>query len=181
MPSGYCRDCEHWYPYEHNDGATGMCSAIYKHDQVSTAPNLGIRESRRIIGKYVLSIDDYIARRSFDDEIARNCYWIDCHRSKDDSGQSATVPQVHYNAGESHGIPWRCLISENIKNLVVAGRTISADRAVMAAIRVMPVCMTTGEAAGIGAAIAAKKEITIHEVKAQEVRKILKDNGAYIK
>ncbi|MBQ2135702.1 MAG: FAD-dependent oxidoreductase [Clostridia bacterium] len=151
---------------------------------VSTAPNLGIRESRRIIGKYVLSIDDYIARRNFDDEIARNCYWIDCHRSKDDSensAQSKTVPQLHYDAGESHGIPWRCLISEKMENLVVAGRTISADRAVMAAARVMPVCMTTGEAAGIGAAIAAMEDISIHSLKASKIRKILKLNGAYIK
>ena len=147
---------------------------------VSTAPNLGIRESRRIIGKYVLSIDDYIERRSFDDEIARNCYWIDCHGT-DENGASKSIPQIHYSAGESHGIPWGSLVPIGIDNLLVAGRSISVDRAVLAAIRVMPVCMTTGEAAGIGAAIAAKKGITIHEVKAQEVRKILKNNGAYIK
>lgn len=150
---------------------------------ISTAPALGVRESRRIIGEYTLTVEDYLARRSFDDEIARNCYFIDCHSIGDDrdsSGHSVSVPLTEYGAGESHGIPWRCLVPKGVDNLLVAGRTISTDRAVQASVRVMPVCMTMGEAAGIGAATAVKSGIGIHSVDANNVRKVLKENGAFI-
>lgn len=150
---------------------------------ISTAAALGVRESRRIVGEYTLTVDDYLARRSFDDEIARNCYFIDCHAIGDDrdsSGHSRSVALTEYGAGESHGIPWRCLVPKGIDNLLVAGRTISTDRAVLASVRVMPVCMTLGEAAGVGAATAVKLGIGIHSVDANDIRKILKQNGAYI-
>ena len=138
---------------------------------VSTAPALGIRESRRIVGEYVLTTDDYLLRRSFPDEIARNCYWMDCHGSKGHAALNVPQEKRHYAPGESHGIPWRCLVPKNADNLLVAGRCISMERPVLASVRVMPNCLATGEAAGIGAAIAARDGISVHDIRAEDVQK----------
>lgn len=140
---------------------------------VATAPLLGVRESRRIIGEYTLTLQDYIDRRSFKDEIARNAYVIDLH--------GKTMREEHlYKQGESHGIPFGCLIPKGFSNLLVAGRAISCDRIVMSSIRVMPNCLTTGEAAGTAAAIAALKRISISSLNISELRKVLRTNGAYL-
>ncbi len=138
-----------------------------------TAPLLGVRESRRIKGEYVLTLDDYKNRRTFTDGIAKNCYWIDCHRSCKEQGSNCGMAPENYKSGESHEIPWRCLFSKKADNLLVAGRAVSADRAVSASVRVIPVCMSVGEAAGLGAVEALKKGIPVTEVKGEEIKKLL--------
>ena len=135
---------------------------------VTTAPKMGNRESRRIEGDYRFTVDDYFARRSFDDEVCRNSYWLDCH-GKSSQGIKIYAAENRYGPGDSHGIPWRCMLPVGVENLLVAGRTISMDRMALASIRVMPNCMGMGEAAGIGAAIASKKKITTREIDPQEV------------
>lgn len=140
---------------------------------VATAPLLGVRESRRIVGEYTLTLQDYIDRRSFEDEIARNCYFIDVH--------GATACETRpYDSGESHGIPFRCLIPKGYQNLLVAGRAISCDRIVMGSSRVMPNCLTTGEAAGTAAALAISQEKSIPSLNVAELRDLLRANGAYL-
>jgi len=127
---------------------------------VTSGVQIGVRETRRIVGDYVLTLDDYLARRSFDDEIARNSYYIDIHLSKKEWERTAgteidwSAKTHQYAPGESHGIPYRCLIPRDLTNMLVAGRCISTDRAVQGSTRVMPVCFATGEAAGCGAALA---------------------------
>lgn len=140
----------------------------------ATANLLGVRESRRIVGEYCLTVEDYLARRSFNDEISRNCYTIDIHQNSNDNkscldydswrafmNKCTTVNGINakYQPGESHGIPYRCLIPKGFKNLLVAGRSISCDRRVQASIRVMPVAMAMGEAAGMAAAILSTQNI----------------------
>ncbi len=135
----------------------------------ATAELMGIRETRRIIGRYTLTVDDYFARKSFDDEIARNCYGVDIHSNQAQSSKVKSkedmLAQIHrndsmkgekYKPGESHGIPYRCLTPERLKNILVAGRSISCDRAVQGSIRAMPTCLSTGEAAGAAAALAVE-------------------------
>ncbi len=148
---------------------------------VSTAPNLGVRETRRIAGEYSLTVEDYLARRTFDDEIARNCYFIDIHTTKMQalSGEAEEKARCYYDKGESHGIPFRCLIPKGFANLLVAGRSISCERAVQASVRVMPNCFTTGEAAGLAAAMAAEKGISVSDLDVGELRQALRQNGAY--
>ncbi|MBQ8408073.1 MAG: FAD-dependent oxidoreductase [Clostridia bacterium] len=148
---------------------------------VSTAPNLGVRETRRIVGEYSLTVDDYLARRTFPDEIARNCYFIDIHTTTMHTlhGEEADKERCYYEPGESHGIPFRCLIPKGYSNLLVAGRSISCERAVQASIRVMPNCFTTGEAAGLAAAMAAERAIVVTELDVSLLRVELKKNGAY--
>lgn len=128
---------------------------------VSSGVQIGVRETRRIVGDYVLTLEDYLARRAFDDEIARNSYYIDIHLSRREWERHTGEPidwssKIHeYGPGESHGIPYRCLIPKGLRNVLVAGRCISTDRAVQGSTRVMPVCFATGEAAGCAAAISA--------------------------
>lgn len=119
---------------------------------VSTAPVLGIRESRRIVGEYVLTAEDYTARRKFDDDIAENCYYLDVHPGKNKN--VTKIENAAYAPGESHGIPYRSLLPRKVGNLIVAGRAISCDKYVFGSIRVMPTCLVTGEAAGAACALA---------------------------
>jgi glycine/D-amino acid oxidase-like deaminating enzyme len=128
---------------------------------VTTAPLMGIRETRRVTGDYTLTLDDYIARRTFPDEIARNNYYIDIHWAQDARPENGAdmarwdAACMHYGPGESHGIPYRCLLPQTLKNTLVAGRSISCEQTVQSSVRVMPPCLATGEAAGIAAARAA--------------------------
>lgn len=152
---------------------------------VSTATVMGTRESRRIKGEYSLTADDYYARRTFPDEIARNCYFIDVHASGKRAAMSVEERKANvgdcseYGPGESYGIPFRCLIPVGFDNFLTSGRIISCDRQVFGSIRVMPCCLTTGEAAGTAAAIAASNDSGIHGVDINELRKTLKKNNAY--
>jgi len=149
----------------------------------ATAPLLGVRESRRIVGDYVLTLEDYLARRSFDDEIGRNCYPIDIHTAKSEIGDRSLHVMERYEnfkPGESHGIPYRCLTPRGLRNVLVAGRSISTDRPVQGSTRVMPVCMVTGEAAGLAAAMACRGAGDVHAVDPQQLRRRLREHGAYL-
>lgn len=143
---------------------------------VETAPLLGVRESRRIKGEYTLTVEDYFARRSFDDEIARNSYWLDCHPSGKNKSSFKVSPEDGYKKGDSHGIPFRCLVPLGIENLLVAGRCMSVERIVLASTRVMPNCLATGEAAGIGAALAVKGNTDVRNINGADIRKIIENN-----
>jgi len=138
---------------------------------VATAPLLGIRESRRLIGQYVLTAQDYYDRKSFPDEISRNCNWLDRHIPYDMFNPCETEPgkYYHYEEGESHGLPWRMLVPQDIKNLLVAGRCASMDYVVFSSVRVMPNCLAMGHAAGVGAAIASKRGLSVQDVPAADV------------
>lgn len=163
--------------------------APFKNSKISnTASVVGVRESRRILGDYVLTIEDYLDRKTFDDEICRNCYYIDIHNSKAEiglalKGELETEERTrHYGKGESHGIPYRCLTPKGLKNVLVAGRSISTDRTVQASTRVMPVCLCMGEAAGKAAVIAKDSNtVDVHSIDVKKLREwIIEDNG-YIK
>ncbi len=153
----------------------------------ATGSLLGIRETRRIVGDYVLTVEDYKARRSFTDEICRNAYFIDVHHKAEEA--KTFVPgdekwekrSLRYGPGESHGIPYRCLTPKGLRNVLVAGRCISSDRATNGSVRVMPVCLATGEAAGMAAALAADRgDGDVHAVDVQRLRRRLLDEGAYL-
>ncbi len=158
---------------------------------VSTGPHIGVRESRRIVGDYRLTLEDYLSCRTFPDDIARCAYFIDRHavtsasaaraRSISDAGGATKEPRSYsLPAGESHGIPYRCLIPQGVENLLVAGRSISADRAVQGATRVMPYCFATGEAAGLAAAMAAQAAGRVRDVDVDELRARLRAQGAWL-
>lgn len=159
---------------------------------VSSGPRIGVRESRRIVGDYCLTVDDYLSCRLFPDDIARNAYFIDLHAASSETAARAKsisdaenekAERRHYELppGQSHGIPFRCLIPKGMHNLLVAGRCLSADRAVQGAVRVMPVCFALGEAAGTAAAMAARDtQGAVRSIDVNTLRERLRANGAYL-
>ena len=159
---------------------------------VSTGPQIGIRESRRIVGDYTLTLDDYLQCRSFPDDIARNAYFIDVHAvtteqaararaiSDGDTAGRETRRSYALPPGRSHGIPYRCLLPQGVENLLVAGRSLSAVRAVQGAARVMPFCFAMGEAAGLAGAMAAQGDGHTRSVNTNTLREGLKAQGAWL-
>lgn len=146
---------------------------------VSTGALLGIRETRRIEGDYILTVDDYAMRRTFDDEICRNAYFIDVHDSI--YAAEAKGKLSRYKKGESHGIPYRSLIPKTLLNVLVAGRSISCERMVQGSVRVMPVCLAMGEGAGMAAAHAALNDVGVRDIDIKHLRSRLLEEGVYIK
>ncbi|MBQ3866508.1 MAG: FAD-dependent oxidoreductase, partial [Clostridia bacterium] len=96
----------------------------------ATAPLMGIRESRRMEAEYQLTAQDYIDRRSFDDEVCRNHNWLDCHTRKGKKNPYTLTDEQKYKTGDSHGIPWRCQVPKKVDNLILSGRCIWNDRTV---------------------------------------------------
>ncbi len=152
---------------------------------VATGSLLGVRETRRITGDYVLSLDDYKKRATFEDEIGRYCYSIDLHPTRPgkdtyEQHRKEFDEEFRYKSGESYGIPYRILTPRGLNNVLVAGRCVSSDRYVHGSIRVMPGCFITGQAAGIAAAIAAQKSLSTHKMDMKELQGRLKSFGAYL-
>ncbi len=139
-----------------------------------TAPFLGIRETRRIVGRYTMNEQDVLGCRHFEDAIAVASYPIDIHRPGD---EGCTLIWC----GDCYDIPYRSLLPASIENLIVAGRSISATHEAMGAIRVMATCMAMGEAAGRAAGIAVTQGILPSEVDIHALRRKLLDNGAYLR
>ncbi|MDR1559505.1 MAG: FAD-dependent oxidoreductase [Clostridiales bacterium] len=172
--------------HEFHEGLKEFCPGVYADSfLVSTAPAIGIRESRRVIGEYTLSMDDYLRRRSFPDEIGRNAYFIDVHYTEDKrakvvSGElNEEDAYARYKPGESHGIPFRCLTPKGLVNVLTAGRNISCDHQILGSVRVMPPCLVTGQAAGTAAAMAAGLKTNVKGLAVDALRGQLRKNGAY--
>lgn len=160
-----------------------------------TSPSLGIRETRRIIGDYTFKADDYVARASFPDEIYRGNYNIDVHcrpgsggasdadrkRAQEQKGKDLGARWGRYGVGESYGVPYRCYCPRDLDNVLVAGRSVSSERVANGTLRIMPACMSAGEAVGMAAKFACEMdEINIHKIDTQRLRKRLIEEGTYL-
>jgi hypothetical protein len=157
---------------------------------INTGQLMGIRESRIIECDYKLTLEDWMARASFPDEIGRNNYFIDIHNSveeidkvlKEKNFENNLGRPEPYKKGESHGIPYRCLTPKGLKNVLVAGRCISTEQVVQGSVRIQPACLVTGEAAGMAAAHALKNHNNdVHLVNVDYLRKRLKEEGQYLR
>ncbi len=153
---------------------------------VATGSLIGARETRRIVGDYVLNVNDYNDRRSFSDEVCRNSYFLDVHTSKDEIEESKkgfehfAARCKHYGPGESHGIPYRCFTPKTLKNVLVAGRSISCDRPVQGSVRIMPLCLVMGEVTGVAAAHALQSaKCDVHKVDVPRLRTRLRELDVY--
>ena len=136
---------------------------------------IGVRETRRIIGKYVLDVDDILSARHFKDGIASCSYPIDIHNP---SGAGYDIR--HLKEGEYYEIPYRCLLPVRIPNLIVASRCISATHEAHGSLRIMPVMWSLGQAAGTAAAISINKSVSPEQIDTNELREKLKRQGAFI-
>ena len=142
---------------------------------LSTGMQIGVRESRMICGLYTLTQEDLLSCTKFEDGIAACNYDIDIH-SPDGAGTSHYYfpPEAYYT------IPYRCLIPQNSKNLLVAGRCVSATHEAQASLRIMPTCSNLGEAAGIAAALACQDGIDVADVCIKSLRQKLREAGALV-
>jgi len=151
---------------------------------VSTGSLMGVRETRRIIGDYVLSIQDYDGSSSFEDEIGRYCHPVDVHSAKPDKDSyersHRDFKTKRLGQGESYGIPYRILTPKGLDNTLVAGRCVSTDRAMHGSIRVMPACFITGQAAGVAAAMAAQAGSDVRSIEIHDLQMRLQSMGAYL-
>lgn len=138
------------------------------------APFLGIRETRRIVGQYILTQDDLLSQRKFDDAVAVASYPIDIHHPQ---GGDCTLMW----SGDCYDIPYRSLVPLEIENLLVAGRSISTTHEAMSAIRVMAPCMLMGEAAGLAANIAIRDGVRLADVDIKKLQKDILDNGGFLR
>ena len=151
----------------------------------STAPYMGVRESRRIVCDHMLGVKDFLARADFEDGIGRYCYPVDIHPSKPGDREAFKAflkeytKDLSYKAGESYGIPYRSLVVKGFDNVLVAGRCMGSDRKMQASIRVMPGCFITGQAAGTAAELALKAGDT-RAVDVVALRKALAAAGAIL-
>lgn len=141
---------------------------------LSTSP-VGIRESRNIIGEYVLTKDDVVSGRVFEDSIAKGAYPIDIHDPKGGKTQFTFI-----SGGGSYGIPYRCLVPKNIDGLLVAGRCLSATHEAVGTARIMGAVMSQGEAAGTAAALAVKTCTIPRDIDEKQLQALLRSNGAIL-
>ena len=138
--------------------------------------NVGVRETRRIVGDYQLTADDVLSARKFEDAIARGAYPVDIHNP---TGTGTVLKRLP--PGEAYDIPLRSLLPKNADNLIVAGRCISGTHEAHSSYRVMPIVMATGQAAGVTAAIAARRGARPREVSAREIQHELVRQGASLR
>jgi len=139
---------------------------------LSTAMQIGIRESRKVEGEYTLTGADLKSFARFDDAIAVANYSIDIH-----SPDGAGTTLYRFGDGEWYEIPYRCLLPRRMNNLLVAGRCLSASHEAQASCRVMPYCAAMGQAAGTAVAVAKRTGTTVRTVDVAQVQEILRREG----
>lgn len=139
-------------------------------------PWIGVRESRRIIGQHVLSEDDLMKSRRFDDAVATGCWYLDLHPNKTVAGSANDFDPKKVQPS-AYDIPYRALVPQKIGNLLVAGRCHSATRGAHASTRVTATAMAMGEAAGIAAALSLKLKTEVSTLDGTKVREELARRG----
>ena len=146
---------------------------------IQTGPNIGIRESRKIDGVYKLTGEDLAQSVMFPDAVAMGGYPIDIH-SPGGYGEKRAKPTPKLRPGAWYSIPYRCLITERVPNLIVAGRCISTTHEACGATRVTPILMAISQGAGTAAAMAALGGIPVQAVDTDALRARLKADGAFL-
>jgi hypothetical protein len=136
-------------------------------------PETGFRESYRIQGETLITVNDYRDGRMFDDAVCYAFYPVDLH-TKDG------VKPEPLKRGKVPTVPLRALIPKGSRNIMVAGRCVSSDRLANSGLRVQAPCMAMGQAAGAAATLAAKAGNTPLEVPLKEIHALLREHGAII-
>lgn len=151
---------------------------------LDAAYQVGVRETRHILGGYVLTLEDILAGRDFPDTVARGAYPVDLH----DVGGGAEAPGSRGGGGgvmlrrieRAYGVPLACLIPAGLDGLLVAGRAVSATHEAAGSVRGQAVCMATGHAAGTAAALACQAGRPPRDVDVGTVQRMLLAQGAIL-
>ena len=143
---------------------------------LSTAAYIGVRESRKIIGEYILKGEDVKQCREFNDSIALCCYDMDIHNPE------GTGTEYYFlKKNEHYTIPYKALIPKNSKNLLVVGRSISSDQQAQSSFRIMPTVCCIGEAGGLAISLAKKENCNVLDIDMNELHKMMDDNNCVYK
>ena len=140
-----------------------------------TGAEIGIRESRQIVGEYTLKESDLRTFRKFDDAISSCNYDIDIHNP-----EGTGTSHYYFPEGEYYTIPYRSLIPRGSKNMLAVGRCISSDHESQASYRIMPTVASIGEAGGTAISLVQKSRTCVSEVDIKSLQNALKQNGAFI-
>lgn len=135
---------------------------------------VGLRETRRIVGDYILTGEDVVEGKRFDDAIALSDYPIDIHSP---TGGGLTLSGA---AKDYYGIPYRSLVPKDVENLLVAGRCLSATHEGHASARLTPTCMAMGQAVGTAAALCVSDDVAPRELNATRLQEALRKQGARV-
>jgi len=149
----------------------GFANSCY----ISSGPYIGVRETRRIVGERVLSLEDLQKTTRYDDAIATGCWFLDVHPQK------TTTDKPFTGSGfqpRPYDISYRTLVPQKLSNLLVAGRCHSASKDAAASSRVTVTAMAMGEAAGTAAALALKAKTEVSSLDGVKVREALAAKGA---
>ena len=141
---------------------------------MAVAPAVAPREGRRIVGRSVMNVDDYYNGKVFEDSVCYSYWFVDIHRE----GQAAYIKYITHD--KTPTIRLSAMISNDIDNLMMAGRCVSSDRETNSSLRVKASCMAMGQAAGTAAAIAVRDGVDAAQVPAEKVKRALDENGAII-
>ncbi|MBI3877084.1 MAG: FAD-dependent oxidoreductase [Verrucomicrobia bacterium] len=142
---------------------------------MTSGPFIGVRETRRIVGQHVLTEQEIVVSKKFDDAIATGCWYLDQHPNKVTLGSANATPKVQ---PAPYDIPYRSLVAQKVSNLLVAGRCHSATQLAASSTRVTVTAMAMGEAAGVASALSLNLRKLPAELPGLEVRKKLKSLGA---
>ena len=140
-----------------------------------TAPQVGIRESRRIMGEHLITEEELLNLTKYPDAIALGAYPVDIHNP----AGTGTIMK-HLPFGAYYSIPYRALLPQRINGLLVAGRPISTTHEAHAATRIQPIANATGQAAGTAAALALKEGKSFRDVDTEVLRESLRQQGALV-
>ena len=138
---------------------------------VQTAPAIGIREARHLVGRYTIGLEDLRAGRCFDDAVTFGAFGVDIHDVK--PGEKS----AHGTKIRPYEIPYRCMVPESLGGLLFAGRCISGTHEAHASYRVTGTCMAMGQAAGLAAAIAAREGKSPEQIDGPTLRSALEKRG----
>ena len=156
-------------------GRKEVLKKIRKEDRrlMHLQPEASFRESYRIKGETVITVDDYTSGRVFKDAVCYAFYPVDLHT------RTGVKPKP-LSKGTVPTIPLSALIPKGSSNIVVAGRCVSSDRLANSGLRVQASCMAMGQAAGAAAVLAVKKNTTPQKVPLKDIRELLKKHGAIL-
>jgi len=141
----------------------------------------GKRESRRYLGDYILTQNDLRSGGRFEDIVAYGGWPMDAHHPGGVRWKG--VPTIFHRAPSPYGIPYRCLYSRNVANLLFAGRNVSVTHAALSSTRVMATCAVIGQAVGTAAALAVRRGLSprgVYEKRTDELKQALMDDDCYL-
>jgi hypothetical protein len=164
------RQCQQIFRFLRNH-APGFANAV----RMDTAAKIGVRESRHVRALVVLSAEDLLTSKPFDDAIAMGGYPIDIH-----SPGSAATDTTDLPPDTAYQIPLRSLLVEHPRNLIVVGRCIGASHEAAGGLRVTPIAMAIGQAGGVAAAVAVERGVDPVDAPYSVVRDVLETQGAQL-